>query len=692
MNAPVAKQQQKVSMEREPSLRGEERIGERLLASLAGRLLLHFPESDFLRRQCEGLFAPLPKDPCELAERLAQTGDQLLAAMDDPRFSEQPLVRVVRAFGLSPFELDLMLVALAPELDERYGNLYAGINGGLRRLSLHQAIPLLVADSTERGLIRESLADSALWRCGLLVDTPSTPLFERRLQAAAALSDYIGDRPSLSSRGAVLHLPANDPSTALVIELLVSVNAEARELANWAAAERPLLIHLVDRDGTGSGCHADALALALQRPWLELRSTGEEIAGDCCQLLIAARLAGLLPVLRLEGTVGEVELAADALAALAGPLLVIASDSVALRIPETAPLRRWLARIPRPLEMVAVWHHYLAGAGAQADVDLLANQTRLPVALIARVVEQASARALSAGRAGVEHKDIVQSLRENQPELVSRLASSHRPRVPWSALVLENRYKASLESLVERVRYRVEVQDRWGLGRARFGNRGNGLVALLHGESGTGKTFAAQVIASRLGLSMLSVDLSRVVSKYIGETEKHLNELFDLGEGFRALLFFDEADALFGKRTNVKDAHDRYANIEVNFLLQRLESFEGIVLLSSNFQQSMDDAFTRRIGFSVFFPRPTPGQRLALWRQHLPRERLGEDLRLEKIAERYDLVGGEIRNCALTAAYAAAADGGVVSQQMVEAAIASEFNKMGRPLPRGLGPAKSFSS
>ncbi|MCU7871013.1 MAG: ATP-binding protein, partial [Candidatus Thiodiazotropha sp. (ex Lucinoma borealis)] len=194
------------------------------------------------------------------------------------------------------------------------------------------------------------------------------------------------------------------------------------------------------------------------------------------------------------------------------------------------------------------------------------------------------------------------------------------------------------------------------------------------------------VIASRLGMSMLSVDLSRVVSKYIGETEKHLNELFDLGEGFRSLLFFDEADALFGKRTNVKDAHDRYANIEVNFLLQRLESFEGIVLLSSNFQQSMDDAFTRRIGFSVFFPRPTPGQRLALWRQHLPRDRLDEDVRLEKIAERFELVGGEIRNCALGAAYAAAADEGVVSQQMLEAAIASEFTKMGRPQPRRLGP------
>jgi len=369
-------------------------------------------------------------------------------------------------------------------------------------------------------------------------------------------------------------------------------------------------------------------------------------------------------------------------------LLVVGPDTIAVRTPESLSMRRWLERIPRPLELVAVWQHFLTGSGAEADVDLLANQTHLSVELIARVVEQASTRAASDGRAAANHDDVLQSLRENQPEPVSRLASSHRPQIPWSALILDYKSKASLEHLVERVRYRVEVQDRWGLGTARFGSRGNGLVALLHGESGTGKTFTAQVVASRLGLPMLSVDLSRVVSKYIGETEKHLNELFDLGEGFRALLFFDEADALFGKRTSVKDAHDRYANIEVNFLLQRLESFEGMVLLSSNFQQSMDDAFTRRIGFSVFFPRPTPGQRLALWRQHLPRGRLGDDVRLERIAERFELVGGEIRNCALGAAYAAAADEGVISQQMLEAAIASEFTKIGRPQPRGIGARK----
>ncbi|MCM8882037.1 MAG: AAA family ATPase [Candidatus Thiodiazotropha sp.] len=686
MNAPVAKHHQDVSADQNPAVSGGGQIGEKLLACLAGRLLLHFPETDFLQRLAAGLFTPLPQDPCELAEHLAQTSNQLLEAMDEPQFREQPLVCVMRSFGLTPFELDLLLLALAPELDERFGNLYAGINGGLRRLAMHQAIPLLVADSTERGLIRDNLGDSVLWRCGLLVDTLSTPLFERRLQAGAALSDYVGDRPSLSSRGAVLHLPGSDPSTAVVVNLLDSVNTAARELANWVATEGPVLIHLVDRGGITSSCHADALALGLQRSWLELQPAGDDIAGDCRQLLIAARLANLLPVLRLGCTPREVELAPEVLTPMVGPMLVIGPNAVALRVPETTPLRRWLAQIPRSLEMVAVWQCFLAGSGAKADVDLLANQTHLSVDLIARVVEQASAKAVSEGRTGADHNDILQSLRDNQPELVSRLASSHRPQIPWSTLVLDSKSRASLESLVERVRYRVEVQGRWGLGKARFGNLGNGLVALLHGESGTGKTFAAQVIASRLGMSMLSVDLSRVVSKYIGETEKHLNELFDLVEGFRSLLFFDEADALFGKRTNVKDAHDRYANIEVNFLLQRLESFEGIVLLSSNFQQSMDDAFTRRIGFSVFFPRPTPGQRLALWRQHLPRDRLGEDVRLEKIAEHFELVGGEIRNCALGAAYAAAADEGVVSQQMLEAAIASEFTKMGRPQPRRLGP------
>jgi hypothetical protein len=674
-----------------------ESLLEPLLACLAGRLLLHFPEQAFLQQLAASVISPLPDDPLELAQQLATVSDHLLQCMTEDERQFDPLVCLIQNFGLSQFELDLLLLAVAPELDERFGDLYAGINGGLRRLAMHQAIPLLVADSADRRVIRDMLHDSALWRSGLLVDNASTTLFERRLQADRALGDHIGERAPLSSLAATVHYPTSDPTATFLAGTMAAINTEAGELAAWLDSGAPCLLHLVDAgidtavESAGVATrYIDTLSIAVQQPWLELRLSSDKFATQVPQLLVAARLADLLPVLRLGVDRGEVELTAAMLGPLVGPLVVVGADSVVLRVPQGFPLRRWRARPPRPLEQVPVWQHFLSSSGGRSDaeIDLLANQSHLSVNQIAAVVTLASARAEIDGRSAASHDDVLQALREHLPDPVSQLASSYRPQVPWSALVLDRKARANLERLVERLRYRIEVQDRWGLGAARFGNRGNGLVALLHGESGTGKTFAAQAIAHRLGMPMLSVDLSRVVSKYIGETEKNLNQLFELGEGFRCLLFFDEADALFGKRTGVKDAHDRYANIEVNFLLQRLETFEGLVLLASNFQQSMDDAFTRRIGFSVFFPRPTPGQRMMLWRQHLPPERLADDIPLERIAERFELVGGEIRNCALNAAYAAAADQGIISQAMLEAAIASEFTKMGRPQPRGIGPPK----
>ena len=211
------------------------------------------------------------------------------------------------------------------------------------------------------------------------------------------------------------------------------------------------------------------------------------------------------------------------------------------------------------------------------------------------------------------------------------------------------------------------------------------VIGLLYGESGTGKTLAAEAMATRLHLPMLSVDLSLVVSKYIGETEKNLSELFAAAEGYAALLFFDEADALFGKRTNVQDAHDRYANIEVNYLLQRLESFEGCALLATNLMQGVDDAFMRRFDQVVHFPRPGVAERVAIWRGQLPAQHLSAQISIEQLAERFDLTGGEIRNAALSAAYMAADGGTVVTEGMIDAAVAEEFSKLGRPFPRRQG-------
>lgn len=268
------------------------------------------------------------------------------------------------------------------------------------------------------------------------------------------------------------------------------------------------------------------------------------------------------------------------------------------------------------------------------------------------------------------------------PPRALRLATRSTPDIPWARLILPAQTGSRLDDLIRRVRRRVGVQLRWGMGR---GGRGRSVVGLLYGESGTGKTLAAEAIATRLRMPMLSVDLSLVVSKYIGETEKNLSELFAAAEGYAALLFFDEADALFGRRTNVQDAHDRYANIEVNYLLQRLESFEGCALLATNLMQGVDDAFLRRFDQVVHFPRPGVAERIAIWRAHLPAAHLADQVSIEQLAERFELTGGEIRNAALSAAFAAADSGTVVTDGLLDAAVAEEFSKLGRPFPRRQG-------
>jgi SpoVK/Ycf46/Vps4 family AAA+-type ATPase len=221
------------------------------------------------------------------------------------------------------------------------------------------------------------------------------------------------------------------------------------------------------------------------------------------------------------------------------------------------------------------------------------------------------------------------------------------------------------------------VLSEWGYESAVAG--GQGLKVLFAGESGTGKTMAAGVIAGDLGLDLFRVDLATVVSKYVGETEQNLDRIFAAAEGSNAVLLFDEADALFGKRSEVKDAHDRYANIEVAYLLQRMEAYAGAVILATNLRANMDDAFLRRLDVLVEFPFPEAADRRRLWHGLVPPEApVADDLDLDVLADRFRLTGGSIRNCSVTAAFLAADEGGAITMQHLLRAIAQELRKQGR--------------
>ena len=259
------------------------------------------------------------------------------------------------------------------------------------------------------------------------------------------------------------------------------------------------------------------------------------------------------------------------------------------------------------------------------------------------------------------------------------LAQHTVPRAGWDDLVLSPGRKGRLRDLVERYRRADVVYDEWGFrpGTSR------GLVALFSGPSGTGKTMGAEVVAGELGLDMYRLDLSSVVSKYIGETEKNLDELFDAASIGNTVLFFDEADSLFGKRTEVSDAHDRYANVETSYLLQRLERYDGIVVLATNYEKNIDEAFLRRVHVRVDFPMPGEGERAELWRLCLgTRAPTTDDVDLPWLVEQFDLSGAAIRNAVVTAAFLAATAGEPIGMAHLVQGVARELQKVGRMVTR----------
>ena len=247
----------------------------------------------------------------------------------------------------------------------------------------------------------------------------------------------------------------------------------------------------------------------------------------------------------------------------------------------------------------------------------------------------------------------------------------------WDDLVLPSGTMRRLRQLEGAIRHRDEVFGSWAFGRLAGGH--TSVRALFAGPSGTGKTMAASVLGSRLGMDVFRVDLSSVVSKYIGETEKNLERILGAAEHGNAILFFDEADALFGKRSEVKDAHDRYANIEVAFLLQRLETFDGIVVLATNLATNLDEAFSRRLHFTIDFPAPDEAARLELWRRAFPPAApVAGDVDVDFLASRFVITGGEIRAASLMAAFLAATDRAPISMTHVVLALARLRRQQGR--------------
>ena len=562
--------------------------------------------------------------------------------------------RIGALFGLSGFETDLLLIALAAEVDAGVATRYALATGraGASPASLDLVARLLFGAG---GLPRDAWA--AL--------DPSGPL---RRFALIAIEEIRG--PAVAAE---IRLPDR------VRNLLMGIDAPDPALARLTRGLEPCALPLRLERQAGTIAERPGGALRVQ-------ITGPSRAGRRALAVEILAQQGL-GALQLEATMldlGELAvLARECMLGSHGVVLVEPDPALAAALDRTLPAA--LAVVAeRPLagldavpvvrlsrldvdERLASWHQ-AAPDLASPDLARIAEHFALGPGEIAAIARQGGTDPWTAAREiGVRELEL--------------LATRISPERGWEDLVLAPECLAELRALSAQVGHRAEVHRDWGYRRVL--GRATGISALFAGPSGVGKTMAAEAIARALSLELFTVDLSRVTSKYIGETEKNLSRIFDAAEAGGCVLFFDEADALFGKRSEVKDSHDRYANADVSYLLQRMEGFGGLAILATNLKSHLDTAFLRRIRMIVDFPMPDVAARIALWRRALPQAAPQAGIDLAMLA-RHELSGGNITTIAANAAFRAADDGSPITMAHLHAAMEAEFRKLDRD-PSGLG-------
>jgi SpoVK/Ycf46/Vps4 family AAA+-type ATPase len=329
------------------------------------------------------------------------------------------------------------------------------------------------------------------------------------------------------------------------------------------------------------------------------------------------------------------------------------------------------------------WNGDLALAG-DVDVSDVANKFRFSGGQIRDAVTMARnlARWRYPGNELVTLQDLYSACRKQSREILSTLAHKIQPKYGWDDIILPEDQREQLREICGYVKHYYTVYGDWGFDRKL--SLGKGLNILFAGPSGTGKTMAAEIIAHELGLELYKIDLSEIVSKYIGETEKNLDRIFQDGQTSNAILFFDEADALFGKRSEVRDSHDRYANIEIAYLLQKMDEYDGVVILATNLRKNIDEAFSRRMHFAVEFPIPEESDRYRIWKSIFPPEApLTKETDLQFMARQFKITGGNIKNIALGAAFLTAEDGGYINTENLIRATKREYQKMGKLCTEG---------
>lgn len=600
--------------------------------------------------------------------------------LDHPALAHPQLQRLCAAFGLTAFEAQLLLLALGVEISPEIARLCAVCNGGDDRgcATFRLAIALFPGNEW-----RSLTPTAALRFWDLVAVDPGGGLLDAPLRLSEFTLHWLC---GVASRDRAL-MEWLDPLSGGAVEPLPTSQAviagQAAALLGRGDGQSAILLRSPSQEDNAQVARAVAAALGL--PLDRLRSEAITVDGAARRTLtrMVLREQALFPsVLLLE--LDEPDDTVERQAVLAGFVRSVAPATLIVSAPPRfmlpgARLVAYDVAPPTRDEQLTLWRVRLGDAvDPLGDVlgrfDLRRSDIEAACSAAAAALQASgeAARATSSLRAHV-----TAACRAQRRGSLERFAERLPAAATLDDLVLPTTQHEQLRAIVRDVAHHPALIQRW---LAAGGSaRGLGLCTLFTGPAGAGKTTAAEALARALDLDLFRIDLSAVVSKYIGETEKQLNRVFDAAEGGASLLLFDESDALFGKRTDVRDSHDRYANQEVSFLLQKLETHRGLVVLTSNLPDALDAAFLRRFRYIVDFPLPGPTQREALWRKILGRVATDEALDFPRLA-RLNLSGGHISNVALQAAFLAAADGGPVSMGHVQRAAAAEYRKLHRTL------------
>ena len=615
------------------------------------------------------------------AAELVEEALRLLAAAADARvadreqrFAATPLGELARDFELTPLELDILIAVAAPTLWGETARLYGVLgNDPARAIVDEMLVSQVLVQTADRYEIAAALGpDATLLRHGIVIATGERP----RPFTTLAINPIVAARLRVEPVPLPDAVRVHDATTKLE-ELFVPIEPVGRLLRELARPdERPVRVVARGRRASGRRSVLAGIAARAGRALgiIDLAAVrdGAELRG----WLRAANLCGLIPCLVGSPPVRESEgrSVVDTIAMHAGPVFATTGNDE----PSPFPAGHHEIALP-PLSATQRLEHWRRALDTRglvvAEPEMLSSRYRLAPGL----VETAVAHVASSADRDAEDVTpaLVAAIRQGRDERLARHATRVTRMPRWCDIVLPPDVLDTLRELIGRVRHGRRVYEEWGFDAVM--TTGRGLTALFDGRPGTGKTMVAGVIARELGLDLYRVDVSRLVSKWIGETEKNLAEIFDAVDDGQAIILFDEADSLFGKRTEVKSSNDRYANLEVNYLLQRIDTFEGIAILTTNFGGAIDPAFRRRVSLRLSFPFPDEDAREQLWRVHLPPQLPIEgELDLAALARRFQLTGGYIRNACVRAAFLAAQEETAMSQRHLERAVHLEYQQVGK--------------